>query len=506
MTYQLPHPLDRPYQAEVLEWILESEKKYLILNAPTGFGKSPLPAAMSIDFRTLVLVLHKSLQSANYKQQYNFEILFGKSNYSCYRNSDNQMKIPGIDTPRLTAFDCGEFDCNCPYQAQLLECLYSNRVCLNYAKFLATRDFADRYNPEILFLDEGHNLPDIITNYVGITLDYDNEFLQCNGDIRPKEESRLNYNQAMSLFRQCARACEQNKPRQSNDLRLWRKWKRLSLKINSTNEILSSGSLKDWYYETTANKLIIKPLTAKYHFKRLFNVADKIVLMSATIRSSIAERLGIGEDECDYMAVPSNWPIPTRLVYDLNGPVMNYNAWQDTNIVQDLAELISDMLSPDKSGIIHVSSKAQAHKLADSLEWSLREYGLNTYQIVIPSKDLGTEKQYQEWSNLRSPGCYCVSWNFHEGVDLGDDNINIMAKTPYTSLGSNYERARKDYDTAWYLEKAAYSMEQLFGRHQRGIAGHYGKGKLSFIADSSWHRLKSWLSEDFKKRMRNWNK
>ena len=162
--YQLPHKLDRPGQAEAMRWILESDKKYLILCAPTGFGKSPLAAQASVDFKTMALVLHKSLQSANYKEQYDFDILYVKSNYPCLDPPySKQLRLKGISLPRYTAFDCGNPDCECPYQAQLDHCLYSMRTSLNYAKFLMSKPFVDDCNLDYLFLDEAHNLPVIVT-------------------------------------------------------------------------------------------------------------------------------------------------------------------------------------------------------------------------------------------------------------------------------------------------------------------------------------------------------
>jgi Rad3-related DNA helicase len=499
LTYQLPHPLDRPHQAEVLEWILESPKQFLILSAPTGFGKSPLPAATSIDFKTLVLVQHKSLQSTNYEGSYNFPILYGKSNYPCENPPNkNQIAIPGIGKLPYTAYDCEEEDCLCPYQLAIAKCLRSNRVSLNYAKFLVSQEFVKYYGPEFLFLDEGHNLPEIITEFVGITLDYDNEFLQLIGDVKPLYESVLNYNDAMAIFRQLARACESNKPEQEKDLIRWRKWKRLHTKIAITDKILQTSSLDDWYYETTKKHLLVKPLTAKYHFKKLFDVADKIILMSATIGPSIASRLGLDENEYDFMEVPSMWPAPTRLVYDLGAPLMNWKNRQKPEVREKQAKLIASVLDRSKSGIIHTMSKAQSYELFDLLKC---EYG---YQFFIPEIGIGTEKQLESWYDYRRPGTYCISWSFHEGVDLGSDDINVMAKTPYASLASNYDKAKRDYDVGWYLEKAAQTMEQIFGRHQRGIASHYGGNKLAFIADGSWRRLESRLSKDFRSRIRNY--
>lgn len=498
MTYKLPHLLDRPGQPDALDWIMNLDKPFGILRAPTGFGKSPLAAACSIDFRTLALVLHKSLQLANYEKQYGFDILYGKANYPCIKKN-KKLQSSFLDTQRFTAYDCGNPHCECPYQKQELQCLSSLRVSLNYAKFLMSGKFTEIYEPEYLFLDEAHNLPNIITNFVGLTLDWDNEFLQCYGRLRPKVEERLDYNRAMSLFRQCARVVEKNKPEQSKDLARWRKWKRLNTKIQVTNEILGN-SLKDWYYETDDKKLTIKPLTAKYHFKKLFGVADKVILMSATIKPSIAERLGLEDDEWDYHEVPNPWPVPSRLVYDLGGPAINWKS--SVSDMQEQAYTIAGILDIKKSGVIHVTSKAQAWELAARLD--IEKPMLNFY---IPTVGMGTEEQYQEWLGVRGPGTYCISWNFHEGVDLGEDSISVTAKVPWINFSSNYERAKMEYDPKWYNEQAAMKFEQCTGgRIRRGKKEHYLPGaKMVYIADSSWHRLKTSLSDDFRKSIRRYN-
>jgi Rad3-related DNA helicase len=502
MTYKLPHLLDRPGQQDALDWILNSNKQYLILRAPTGFGKSPLAAACSIDFRTMALVLHKSLQSANYKDQYNFDILYGKANYPCLKRNE-KLQSSFFDVPKFTAYDCSNPHCDCPYQRQELQCLSSLRVSLNYAKFLMSQRFSEFYQPEFLYLDEAHNLPGIVTNFVGLTLNWDNEFLQSYGRIKPQRNGRLDYGAAMSLFRQCARVVDSNKPKQKEDLVKWRKWKRLHTRVQITNEILTSGSLLDWYYESDDKQLIIKPLTAKYHFKRLFGVADKVVLMSATIGPSIAERLGLEDGEWDYHEVPNPWAAPSRIVYDLGGPAINYRSSGGDKEKQ--AKLIASVLDINKSGIIHVTSKSQAIDLLNLLlKIDCPNYHKDS--LHIPSVGFGTEAQYQEWLDWRHPGAYCISWNFHEGVDLGQDDISVVAKTPYTSIGGNYEKAVMEYDPQWYLEQAAMKLEQACGRVRRGKSEHYIPGaKQVYIADSSWHRLKTLLSDDFRKSIRKYN-
>lgn len=501
MTYKLSHPLDRPGQQEAMNWILNSNKKYLILCAPTGFGKSPLAAMASINQRTLALVLHKSLQSANYQEQYDFDILYGKSNYPCLERNTRNNQSSFLSYMPWTAYDCSNPDCNCPYQEAYSRCLTNGRCSLNYAKYLASSKFIDRFEPEIIFCDEAHNLPGIVMEHVGLTLRWDNEFI--NFKHRPEPE-RLQYIEAMHYLRNCYKAVNSNKPDREKELRKWRKWKRLKQGILVTGELIGGKEPEDWFFEVDKEKLLIRPLTARYHFKNMFDKASTLVLMSATITPNIAERLGLEDDEWDYHEVSPIWPVPTRLVYDLKAPAMNWKSSEADK--QEQTEIIASVLRSDCSGVIHVMSKVQAYELMVRLEAISRNYHYRDTEFFIPTTGIGTDKQYQEWQSVRRSNMYCISWNFHEGVDLGDDAINIMAKTPFASLKPGYEQARKDYDIQWYNEETAKKMEQLFGRTQRGIDEHYLPGaKLSYIADSSWHRIKTNLSDDFRMRVRNWN-
>lgn len=483
MAYNLPHPLDRPYQQESLDWLMASDKKYNIICAPTGSGKSAWVAGASLEKSVMVLTKTKSLQAENYAGTYGFDPLFGKGNYPC-QNEDNPI------AKYWTAYDCGEMECNCKYQMQYRHCRFnSRRVSLNYAKY-----FSSKISKQILFLDEAHNLPDIITEHIGLTLRWDNEFIQYRNP--PKEAIRLNHPEAMAYFKNCARLVKDSNPGQK-DLKLWRKWSRLSSKIRTVNEIITrSESLQDWYYEADEEKLLIKPLTAKYHFEKLFN-APKIVLMSATINPSIINRLGIDESEMASLEVPNIWPVPTRLVHDLNAPKINYRSSNDDK--QRQIELIVNSLSSYKSSIIHVSSKSQAWALRKGLQ----ERGVRSW---LPEDGIGTDKQLSQWYQSREPGLNCISWCFHEGVDLGGDDIAIIAKVPYASIGENYDRAKMEYDKKWYAEKTAYLIEQSLGRIWRGKREHYQPGlKEAYIADGSWKRLSKYLSDDFKRRIRNKN-
>ena len=175
-TYELPHELDRKGQTEAFDYIINSPSQFVFIQAPTGSGKSAWVAAASKEYKTLCLVHTKSLQSSNYRDSYGFDILYGKNNYDCL---DKYNQILGYKTG-----DCDiEEKCDCPYYKQQTICQHSQRVSLNYAKYLSSRKFTMQYGPQILFLDECHQLDNTITDYVGITIQWDNEFIQWQPNI-----------------------------------------------------------------------------------------------------------------------------------------------------------------------------------------------------------------------------------------------------------------------------------------------------------------------------------
>ena len=75
----------------------------------------------------------------------------------------------------------------------------------------------------------------------------------------------------------------------------------------------------------------------------------------------------------------------------------------------------------------------------------------------------------------------------------------IVAKTPFPSLGSEYERARMMYSNQGYQWRTAVQMEQALGRTRRGEAEDYDlygqREQLVAIADGNYTRVKKALSQ-----------
>jgi len=101
------------------------------------------------------------------------------------------------------------------------------------------------------------------------------------------------------------------------------------------------------------------------------------------------------------------------------------------------------------------------------------------------------------------PNSICVTWAFWEGIDARESKICIVAKAPYI-METEYEQARREYDHKYYLQRAAYIIEQGLGRTRRGNVEDYDNPEtgdvngLVAIADGSWSKLKSYLSQSLR--------
>lgn len=498
------HKLDRQYQQSTYESIVESKQKYLITEAPTGSGKSAYAAQAGNDgYRTMALVRTKSLQE-QYSRSYDFKVVKGKGSYECLHNF-----VPTCDMCRIDELKLKQ-DCkmSCPYPLAVSYMMDSNLASLNYSKYLTEsrpKGLVESYNAKILFLDEAHQLSDIVIEWSGCTIPW-NEYLTRY--IEPEEivsdlPQAIGVSFAVDWLGKLAVSLDKNEPhlprRQPTpeQIKEWRRWDALKRKVDNTLDLVDQGT--DLWYAQSDDKVgfKLKPLTARFHFRDLFKV-PKIVMMSATIGNHTAflAELGIREDY-ESIIVPNVWPGVMRPILDLNAPAMTYKATEDDR--REHARVIANAINDcpaNWNGLVHVTSKAKARDLGQRLR------NLTDRPVWIPDNDMGTEWALSKWLEFdkRHRGALACTWNMHEGIDLPNLNINITAFVPYPDLGDKFEKLRFDFDPRAAQVRVANTMQQEQGRNRRGHEAHYGQDadKLNAIADGKWTRLKWALSEDFK--------
>lgn len=514
----------RPHQSSVLEQVKQSKKPYIVTEAPTGFGKSFVPAQLAHEgHKVMVLTRAKSLQDQYGGPPYFADVVKGKATYGCEYNglkSADLCKIEpkkDIDTCFCTRDDCttyckesselkGKCLSGCPYPVACQTMLASNLGSLNYAKYLTEirpNGLVGKYGAEYLFLDECHQLSDLTIEYSGCSLSYElhgkpNEFLLSFTkplELNPLLPLALRINKAVDWLDNLFAALMKREPKKpnklstENEIKYYKKWDILTRKIGTTIDMVDEGR-EYWYAESNAEKgFRLKPLTARFHFRYLFK-APKIVMMSATVGNPapFMAELGIYED-FESIVVPNIWPPSTRPIVDLHGPKMNY---RNTPMqLEEHAQVIAEALNecdPAWTGIIHTNSKAKANSLCNRLR------SLTKRPLWLPPMDVGTEEVLAQWKAYKqhNRGAIALAWNLVEGVDLGDDQISIVAWLSWPDFSDQYEKERFDFDPKAGLGRVANHLVQALGRVRRGRPQDYEPGN-NFVAlvDANWSRLKS---------------
>ena len=170
----------RPYQEEAIEYILNSDKKFCFLEAPTGSGKSLVAMASGLAMGEVTYSVHsKVLQNQIVKDFPEAKSLFGRKNYSCleidgltcadcFHSKVTPCPKKGKWNPDIVAFE----DVECIYDVTKNEVLGTKLKILNYDYLLAEINYVGRFrNPLYGFniIDEGDNLEGTLINFVTLT-------------------------------------------------------------------------------------------------------------------------------------------------------------------------------------------------------------------------------------------------------------------------------------------------------------------------------------------------
>ncbi len=497
------HELNRPYQLKTYQNIVESSQSYIVVEAPTGSGKSAYAAQCGNDgHRTMALVRTKSLQE-QYSRSYDFKVVKGKGSYECLHNF-----VPTCDMCRIDELELKQ-DCkmSCPYPLAVSYMMDSQLASLNYTKYLTElrpKGLVESYNPRILFLDEAHQLSDIVIEWSGCTIpwnDYLRQYIEPE-EIVPDLPQAIGVSFAVDWLGSLAVSLDENEPYlprrhpTPEQVKTWRRWAVLLSKVENTLELVDQGT-DLWYAQSDEYVgFKLKPLTARFHFKDLFN-APKVVMMSATIgnHSAFLAELGIRENY-ESIVVPNVWPGPMRPILDLDVPAITAKS-SETDL-QEHARVIGKTINdcPDEwNGLIHVTSESMANSLGHRLK------KLTKRPVWIPQKGMGTEFAINQWIEFerRQKGAIACTWQFFEGVDLPNLNINITARVPYPDMKDTFEKLRFDFDPRAAVVRVANTLQQQQGRNRRGHETHYGgdADKLNCIADAKWRKIKWAFGESF---------
>ncbi len=472
-------PSWRPKQDEVIENVLNTDTRFVLLEAPTGSGKTLVGSAIHKVQKlngTVYCCTTKQLQDQYMKDFSDFAVdVKGRSNYPCL--------LPGVgDASKCLESD--EFKCDhrgeCPYRLRVEEARHAELACLNVWALMYQIRFASRFtnlsNREDephrtwLILDEADTLEDSLISFAAreITPKYCKKHYLTLPNFKSED---LDYwkgwlEQALNQLSQLIERAPKEETR--NELRVVQQSLRfLFLSIND------SWVVEVDEYEDKV-KFVPTDVSALAH-QLIFQHFDRILLMSASFCGDriFTKVMGIPKKEYSYFKVPSYFPTYRRPVYYI--PVANCKKSNEAqgsySRIVDAVDTILDVFDTEKT-IIHTVSNSRAKQLRDESQHAIEIYNSQEGKETMIGFRAGATQV------LASP-------SLERGYDFPDDacRVNIVTKVPYPYWGSKSIQVRAKKNPEWYTWQAVQKIVQMTGRSTRN-ANDYS---VSFILDSEFN-------------------
>lgn len=479
---------------------LENNTKFIIIQGPTGSGKSHIAATLAnlskdpdVMFKQLVdnyeifekdavgnytharfvetmdkfgcavLTVTKALQNQYDSLFNNSEILKGKQNYICDVDEDFDCDLaPCLLTSKILD-DC-KVNNRCPYLNARREALKARFAVFNYSAFFSLPDFIKPR--QFIVCDEASELEDELVKHYSCEIIYDEiedldiKKLQSDDQgavLRWVTDLSLKLGRAVEALMQQFNKYKNNKRGMMSMLIKIRTYKILH---ESLILILQNWYKAEYITEFTTKNVIMRPLYVNTIAQDFFKYADTVILMSGTIidHKTFAATLGITDYK--YIEADSEFDAAKSPVYCSLKDKVNHKTIDTVlpKIIENAIKICEHY--PKDKGIIHTHTfkitEAFQKKVKENKRFLFREPGI-TNEFILAEHF------------MRKDATVLISPSLGFGTDLPDESgrFSIIAKTPYLPLGDARIKKLADRSQRWYTMKALVNLVQMCGRTTR---------------------------------------
>ena len=530
-----PYAKSRKEQRKAIEFAIQavqkSDKRFVIIEAGTGVGKSAIGLTLSRYLEQSIpnqegfaqggyfLTTQKILQ-AQYENDFGnprgeMKSVYSSANYPCkfHRGNDCRTSQQMLRTADRKSAFFKACTGGCRYKIAKKNFLESPESVTNFPYFLTEATFSGGITPrKVLVIDEAHNTESVLSNFVEVSVSqyFSEKIVKCKW---PDKITPINFVKwIQNIYYPKLQSQIMHFEKQIEDLGLKAKIKELS-SIALKYDMMTGHSdklakfLKDydkdnWVMEKeeTEKRGYVKVNyraidVSNYAEEYLFRLGQKVILMSATILNAdaFAASLGIPKEQYDSISIPSPFPAENRPI--INASVGSMSAKTIESTLPQMKEAVKAIMQEHKSekGIIH----CHTYRIANYLKKNIRGK-LGKRILIHNSKNrdviLKQHMRSKEPTVLLSP-------SMTEGVDLKGDlsRFQVICKVPYPWLGDPIVRKRMNKFPNWYPLKTATTIVQAVGRSVRNSEDT----AITYILDSDWSRFykknKKLFCEDFKR-------
>lgn len=472
----------RKHQDTAINFIMNSEKKFIFIEAPTGAGKTCIGMVAGILSGGVNYSCHtKPLQEQIITDHPEAIALKGRSNYICLTNTSLNC-----DSCFHTKSTPCQFKSSCIYEKQKRDVLNSRLRIINFSYQITEQNYVGKFSGmPFSVIDEADSLEQELVSFT--SLSFTSYALRRLGLLDMAESLKKTSkftDKLLDSWKFFGSTAEQSAQsiisRLDKTIENWNnkadltesqlsittekvKVSRLLAKIRLFNSNVDASWKLD---NSQESKLTFRPLWLSEELANEFmwKHSSKWVLMSASFLPMPVEskRLGIPLEEIDYMCLPSSFPVESRKIYiesaaNLTTKTMDVEV---PKLIQRVKEIIS--LHPEEKGLIHTISYKIAQQIQDSI---------NSPRFIFHNS---TNKQeiLEKFTSSTEP-LILLSPSSTRGLSLEQDlcRFIIVCKAPFAYLGdpiiSARTRSGNGLGQFWYLSVMMSDVLQAVGRGMR---------------------------------------
>jgi Rad3-related DNA helicase len=481
----------RKYQRETVEKIvdeLNTGVKCILLDAPTGFGKSPVNITFCRAFdnafyTTPQLTLIDQIQKDKLVGKYVTEIK-GRQNYVCKYDPAATTDI-GL-CKRLKDFSCQKVDV-CPYWIQKLKALKAHTALMSFSYFLLEGRTETDYSfkrRELLVLDESHSIDRHVINHISltvspwsITFDLYKKFSNLVGNVQSMSDVISLVSTIKDLAEQSVEEVVVQTTLTGGELSITQATnnRRLEDFISNADMFLNSEESTEWVWQITWTsyhgnnypKLIVQPLYAReFMLDMIWSRANYYIVSSATLLNIpiFVHETGLDKvlkkDEILHINIPSTFPPENRPIIDrTNGKLTRSEREKNIYPAVKILERILDQESGNVA--VHLHSYEMLISVANLIDSKYKE------RLVTHTPETRQEA-LELWKNSHGKVFLCVS--FEEGQDWYNPicDAQVLFKVPYLDTNDKRVEARLEKrNWSWYYNETLKTVIQSYGRAVR---------------------------------------
>jgi ATP-dependent DNA helicase DinG len=528
---------------DILCAFIDEGMRNVILNAPTGTGKSIIGAVVA---ETLSAIKHRgtltakssiSLTATNVlaKQYENtfdalmedrrFIMIKGASNYECSAlTTPEELETADACAWYTMVQNSSEFqqtlDTHCA------NCNYKNlkdmrngvrHLTTNYSYYFIDRMYSGKFEDrDLIVWDEAHLVNDLFSEHNAIY--FSKKIMQrtaqdiadtvqmtdleiakliktigddCGKKDKINEDNYKTYLQALLKIYGYAKtkgATQQERALRSGNMSKYTKLNRFVKeyegKLCKIDDLFKYGYEHIFEYKEDENACSVKPIFVGNMMEALECGAHNL-FMSATVSPELMQTtLKLDEKKTKFIKLPPTFAKENKEVVFFDPMSLNFTSLKDEATVKRLrsnvAKIVKKHVEDGERGIILTPSFKLTQEIAAEIS-KIKGYKLFEHkQGEKLEQILHAFKNYEGLAVLMSPSMY-------EGVDLPGDlsRFQIMVKAPFPSLGDKRMKFILDKHPSLYNTITIMKMVQGAGRSVRSVEDH----AVTYMLDLNGQRL-----------------